>query len=241
MGPRGELNGRIASFPGGLIVFVLVFAGVRSADAQTGRVRLEQSRIYFEYNSTARDFGVQVSLDGEQWKNLSITRPGGDAIFRVAGKGELRDVGLTELFFEGEEPSLDDVPVDEFLAKFPEGKYRFTGKTVAGEDLIGAGTLSHAVPEGPSNVSTAEANGTLVISWDPVTSSAAGFPARSVEIVGYQVIVDPFQVTLPASATRVTLPPEFFQSLEPGTHDLEVLAIEKSGNQTITESTFDTQ
>ncbi len=58
------------------------------------------------------------------------------------------------------------------------------------------------------------------------------------EIVAHQVIVDTFQVTLEEPAASVTLPPEFVESLEPGVHDFEVLAIEEGGNQTITEGTF---
>ena len=38
----------------------------------------------------------------------------------------------------------------------------------------------------------------------------------------------------------MTLPPEFVGGLEAGVHNFEVLAIEQSGNQTITESTFTT-
>jgi hypothetical protein len=53
------------------------------------------------------------------------------------------------------------------------------------------------------------------------------------------VIVEKFLITLPASKTRVTVPPEF---LEPNTVYLfEVLAIEEGGNQTITESSFETE
>jgi hypothetical protein len=59
--------------------------------------------------------------------------------------------------------------------------------------------------------------------------------------VGYQVIVGSFQVTLPASSREVTLPREFVASLGRGTHDFKVLAIDATGNQTITEGTFDTQ
>jgi hypothetical protein len=45
-----------------------------------------------------------------------------------------------------------------------------------------------------------------------------------------------FSVDLPASTTSVTVPAEF---LEPGTqYKVEVLAIEASGNQTITEVEF---
>jgi hypothetical protein len=48
-------------------------------------------------------------------------------------------------------------------------------------------------------------------------------------------------VNLPGTATQVTLPPEFVASLAPGEHPFEVLAIEASGNQTITEGSFTTE
>ena len=73
----------------------------------------------------------------------------------------------------------------------------------------------------------------VVIQWNPVPN-----PTGS-KIVGYQVIVGDFAVTLPATKTRVTVPPEY---LEPGTeYDFEILAIESSGNQTIRQSSFETQ
>jgi hypothetical protein len=37
---------------------------------------------------------------------------------------------------------------------------------------------------------------------------------------------------------KVTVPPEFVASLPSGSNQFEVLAIEASGNQTITEGTF---
>jgi hypothetical protein len=79
---------------------------------------------------------------------------------------------------------------------------------------------------------------TVTIHWTQVTSPPPGFPNEAIQIAGYQIIVDSFQVTLPASSTEVTLPREFVQSLQPGTHGFEVLAIEAGGNQTITASSF---
>jgi hypothetical protein len=45
-------------------------------------------------------------------------------------------------------------------------------------------------------------------------------------------------VTVPASKTRVTVPREYYQSLPSGTHAFEVLAIDESGNETITDGFF---
>jgi hypothetical protein len=132
--------------------------------------------------------------------------------------------------------TADDVPIDELLALFPEGQYKFFGQTVEEKRLVGTATLTHAVPAEPSNVSARVGPGnTLIISWDAITDSAAGFPDKSINIVGYQVIVAAFQVTVPATITSVTVSPEFVASLAPGDHPFAVLVIEAGRNQTITE------
>lgn len=197
----------------------------------------EQARIFIEYNSTDNDLGFHVFLDGEDWKTLKIVNPAGRTIMEVNGRGAFRDLGLTELFFEGAEPSLDDVPLEELLALFPEGNYQFSGTTVDGEQLNSTAELTYAVPDGPVVFSRVD-DDKVVIGWQRVTGPADILPDEEVEIAGYQVIVGSFQVTLPASARRVTLPREYVGSLEPGVQDFEVLAIEEGGNQTISSSTF---
>ncbi|MGH2651879.1 MAG: hypothetical protein ACRDHK_11800, partial [Actinomycetota bacterium] len=195
--------------------------------------KLSESRIYIEYNSSAKDLGFHVSLDGEDWTSLKIINPAGVTVFEVTGRGAYNELGMTELFFEGAEPSLDEFPLADLLALFPEGRYQFIGVTVRGGRVSGTGTLTLAVPDGPS-VSAEVGDDAVVIRWDPVTGPPEGFPDRKMEIAGYQILVDPFQVTLPATSTQVTLPREFVESLPPGEHPFEVLAIEAGGNQTIT-------
>jgi len=196
--------------------------------------KLSIARIYIEYNASANDLGFHVFLDGEDWKDIAIVNPSGTPIFMVEGSGPYAELGMTELFFEGAEPSLDDVPLNQLLGLFPEGRYRFTGNTVDDAPIGANATLSHAVPAAPT-VSWQVVGNSITISWLPVVGTPSGFPARAIDIAGYQVIVDPFQVTLPDTATRVTLPPEFAASLGRGRHPFEVLAIDVSGNQTITE------
>jgi hypothetical protein len=198
------------------------------------------SRIYIEYNSSANDLGFHVSLDGEDWKTLKIINPAGVTVLDMSGKGPYANLGLTELFFEGAEPNLDDFPLNQLLALFPEGQYKFTGLTVGGTRISGTGVLSHAVPSGPV-VSSEVTDDSVVIRWEEVTDFPTGFPNRRIQIVGYQVLVDPFAVTLPASARQVTLPEEFVESLSRGEHPFEVLAIDVSGNQSITEGSFATE
>jgi hypothetical protein len=223
-----------------LVATVALIVGVTDAAAKTKKtVNFSIAKVFFEYNSTANDLGVHVFLDGEDWRELKIVNPKGRTIFEVEGRGPYRDLGMTELFFEGAEPNLADVPLEELLAKFPSGDYQLVGRTVDGKRIVGTATLTHAIPAGPSNVSAAVGPGdSLVISWDAVTGPPAGFPDEPIVIVGYQVIVEAFQVTVPATQLTVTVSPEFVASLGSGTHLFEVLAIEAGGNQTITEGSF---
>ena len=225
-----------------LAALVALIVGVTSPEAWAAKKKLALgiSRIYWEYNSSANDLGVHVSLDGEDWRKLKIINPAGRTIFEVEGRGPYRQLGMTELFFEGAEPNLDDFPLENLLARFPEGTYRFTGRTVDGDAIAGTGQFTHAIPAGPTNVMAALNGNSLVISWNPVTGPPDGFPDLPITIVGYQVIVGSFQVTIPATTTplQVTVPPEFVASLPSGENLFEVLAIEAGGNQTITEGSF---
>jgi hypothetical protein len=232
---------RRTSIGGILSVFLAAMTGVGPAavPAQPEQVELEIARIFIEYNFSGNDLGFHVFLDGEDWTDLKISDPTGTKIFDVSGKGGYANLGLTELFFEGAEPNLSDVPVADLLALFPEGEYTFIGKTVDNQKIVGTATLTHNVPDAPTVSTQAAACGnTIDITWTPVNGPAAILPGGTVEIVGYQVIVGSFQVTVPANVTSVTVPEQFYQSLESGVQDFEVLAIDVSGNQTIREGTF---
>jgi hypothetical protein len=235
------------------IAALIVVAPAPKARAKKRGIPFEASRIIIEFNSTARDVGIQVFLDGEAWKEVQIVGPDGK-ITEIKGKGNMRNIGLSELFFEGDEPSLEDLPLDQFLALFPEGEYKFFGKGVEGEALRGTATFTHVIPCGPEIVSPTEGEeldpNNIVIKWNAVPhkvnlATGACDEASKIEILGYQVTVErenplrTFSVDLPAAVTRVGVPRTF---LEPGTeYKIEVLAIEPGRNQTITESFFCTE
>jgi hypothetical protein len=209
--------------------------------APGGVVPFPEARIFIEYNASANDLGFHVFLDAEHWEEVQIVHPNGSTIMTVEGEGGFGDLGLTELFFEGAEPNLDDVPLAVLLGLFPEGRYTFRGEQVDGVRLLSRPRLSHAIPAAPEVDAEVE-DDTVTISWTTVSTPPPGFPNRPIDVVAYQVIVGSFQVTLPASdddEMSLTLPPEFVASLEPGEQLFEVLAIEKSGNQTITEGDFE--
>jgi hypothetical protein len=203
-------------------------------------IPLDDATMIIEVNSTDGDAGLQVFLDGEPWRSIEVRSPDGRKILALNAKGQLRGHGLTELFSESNEPSFEDMRLEEFLALFQEGEYLFSGTTVEGDRLTGTATLSHDIPAGPVIVSPEDgavvSPDALVVEWEPVTEPAG------IDIAGYQVVVereDPlrvFQVTLPSTATSVTVPSEFLEAATD--YKVEVLAIEANGNQTITENAF---
>jgi hypothetical protein len=239
---NSRMKKRVVAVVAVLMLLSALALSSNGAGADVRTVPLEDVSMIVEVNSTDGDAGLQLFLDGEAWRSIQVRSPEGRKIFDVAGGGQLKKLGLTELFWESEEPSFDEMPLEEFLALFPEGEYTFSGKTVDGERLAGSALFSHDIPSGPVVVSPEEGSvvpaDAAVVVWEPAAEPAG------IDIVGFQVIVEredearTFQVDLPATATRVTIPPEF---LEANTgYKVEVLAIEASGNQTITEVSFQT-
>jgi hypothetical protein len=218
---------------------------------------LAEAKLNIEHNATDEDTGFQGFLDSDGWKRLEVTGPDG-LVLTLEGQGALGNLGLTELFFESVEPENADVPVEDVLGMLPEGEYIIEGTGIeAGErtgPTRGVALLTHTIPAGPELVSPEEdevvsADDELVVRWRPVTETIDGQP---VEIIAYQLIIEKdaephphmigifgLSMHLPADVTEVTIPGEF---LEPGTdYSWEVLAIEESGNQTISESAFSTR
>jgi Fibronectin type III domain len=232
--------------PAVLVATLGILLAAMSGRAWAGKktIPFEDARIRIEVNATDGDSGLHILLDADEgWRWVHIFDPKGRMIFHVAGGGSIRKTGLTELFLESAEPGFDELPLDEFLKRFPEGEYRLVGKTIEGNTLSGKATLTHAIPDGP--VILGPANGSVqnpsstVISWQPVPD-----PAGS-QIVRYEVIVtqeDPapprvLDAVLPATVHSMTVPSAF---LLPGgiEYKFEVLAIEAGGNQTLSESAF---
>ena len=214
-------------------------------------IPFEDTKIIIETNATAGDAGIQISVDATGWKRLEVFDPNGQKIVDVRGSGSVGKQGVTELFFESAEPSFEEQTLDELFALFPEGNYIFKGTTVDGKTLDGKATFKHNIPAGPEIVSPAEGavlnpNEPVVIDWEPVTDPFPGTDSV-IDIVGYQVIVERvkpqplvvYSVNLPATVTQVTVSPEFIQAN--ADYNFEVLAIEASGNQTISEGNFKTQ
>jgi hypothetical protein len=219
-------------------------AATSPAGSSGEAVPFKSATLIVEINDTDGDAGLQIFLDHDAWRAISITRPDGTRIVDFRTESELTNYGLTELFSESSEPPFTEVPLEEFQALFPEGDYLVEGETITGERIESTVPLSHAFPAGPEITSPEEdstvAPGELVVRWEPLA------PVDGVEIVAYEVVVvtesEPsrsLEADLPATATEMRIPAEF---MEPGTEfKAEVLAIEASGNKTLTEVAFSTE
>jgi len=219
-------------------------------------VPLKETKLIIEHNATDRDTGFQAFVDSEGWQRLELIGPQG-VVLRFEGKGELGELGLTELFFETVEPENAAKPIAELLEDLPAGTYTFKGRAMAdgeaGGEILGTAQLSHEIPAGPPLLAP-PANATVpvaevVLRWGAVTQTIAG---RPIEIVAYQLIVerktDPhptmigkwgLSAYLPPTTTALALPAGL---LAPGTdYEWEVLAIAANGNQTLCSSRFRTQ
>jgi hypothetical protein len=215
-----------------------VTALVASASAPV--VEFKRAQLRVEVNSTDGDAGFQIDLDHEPWRSVTLRTPDGQKILDVINLGVLRGYGLTELFSESSEPPFTEFPLAQFKKLFPEGDYVLEGVAIDGTLMRSIVTLTHDFPAGPK-ITAPIADSTvgadeLVVRWKSVTRPAG------IKIVAYEVLVvsdaDPvrvFSVDLPANATSVAVPAEF---LLDGDYKVEVLAIEKSGNQSLSEIAF---
>ena len=224
-----------------LLVLLALSATLPASTAGAGArtIPFADARLKIEVNATDGDAGLQVFLDGEPWRAVSLYHPDGRKLLDITAKGRLKNYGLTELFSESSEPSFDVFPLEKFKRLFPEGIYTFRGTTIDGTHLLSSVRLTHDIPHGPRILRPRDdaevPRRDLVVAWRPVRTPG-------VDIVGYQVVVtreEPLRVLsvdLPARARRLPVPAAFLQR---GTeYKAEVLAIEKSGNQTLTEIAF---
>jgi hypothetical protein len=210
-------------------------AGGGPGAAERKPLKYAEANLFIETNATDGDIGLQLFMDAEAWDSFRLYDPKGRKLIQEAStEGRLEGWGLTEYFFETEEPSFDEVSIRQFKKQFPAGTYTFRGQTVDGRKLVGSDRLSHLIPEGPVITSPTEGavldRNAVVVSWEPVTKPSG------VKIASYEVIVEQgdrdLDLRLPPEVTSVSISPEF---LIPGKKVLgEVLAKEKSGNQTIT-------
>lgn len=189
-----------------------------------------ETKVLVEINATDGDIGFHVLLDADAWRRVTIDDPGGKRLFQEKAKGALAEQGLTENFFESDEPLCsaelveeeDDVVVTlaEFQQRFPPGDYILTGDSNEGDTLTDTATLTYNLPaapdiedfDGTGNVPTSDAE----IFWDAGDDlGECPFddlipPPGSIQEVGWEVVVEPAdeEAVSPLRVFSVQLPPE---------------------------------
>jgi hypothetical protein len=231
----------------------------------------DAANIHFETNATDCDMGAQMFFDSPGVTEMTVKDPSGHVVYSVHTFEGMADVGgLTESFLEGVEPQItqllnqldcdraSDEPLmslQELFADWPAGTYRFQG-SAGGTDFESTAVLSHKIPAGPNVTAPEEGDIVrddlpLLVTWNKVTTPI--IPSLGpVEIIGYHVVIEdesgptlpgPIVLTFDADVRRdvtsLRVPAQYL--LPNRVYSLEVLATEKSGNQTLTGVIFCTR
>ena len=245
-----------------LVPILALVLGILSPNCLAAEIEFDEAEIFFEFNSTDKDLGLQIFFDAEGWEEVEVEDPEGDTIFEVENDEGLKEIGSTEVSTESEEPELCEedecepgeleAAIADFQSKFLEGTYRFKGETIEGDDLAGEAELAYELPTAP--VITFPGEGDLpeegedyIITWTQ--------PFGGPDILGYEIVaelvveVDGDERTLVntgmflAGATQFTVSPEFVDQIIAAEDDgnlvefkAEVIARAVNLNKTITES-----
>lgn len=204
-------------------------------------IELDEAEVFIEFNSTDDDRGIQFFWDGEPWKWMRVKNGCRQAVLDVIAQRNVSAQGLTEGFFESAEPTSEELTADEFLARFPEGDYKFWGKTLDGCRLVGEAELTHDLPipveldiDFPSIEWTQPEGGPDVVGYEVVVELVV------LEDGDERVFVD--TATFPGTVYEFEVSPQFQDLIEEAEDaetieelKVEVIATEASGNKTITE------
>lgn len=158
------MNGRINKHPTSLLVAgtALIWAGssgVVTATEPCGD--FGECKALIEINSSDGDIGFHFLMDGDDLNSARIRDPNGTKVFEDQAKGPLREQKLTETFAESAEPLCwmnpdadpedweDIVTLDEFLDRWADGTYTFSGMSDEGEKSEGETELTFELPAAP--------------------------------------------------------------------------------------------
>jgi hypothetical protein len=246
------------------VALIVAALAITAANAAPPPLPFKLTNIHFETNASACDMGIQIAFDTEGVTQGAVEDPSGRVVYSFGAARRLEGThDVTEGFTErveppiidleqalGCEPSDDAIPMRSLLAAWPAGTYEFEG--VSGQqEFEGIANLNHKIPAGPVILSPKDGaivpdDAPLLVSWRKVTGPI--LPSLGpVTIVGYHaLVVDITQPTLPPGKLKTSLDADLSsaetsflvpkQYLEPNRiYELEILATEAGGNQTITE------
>lgn len=119
------------------------FVGQSAAGQPKPCDEFSELRMTLERNATDGDTEVVLFAKGqdEGLRRLAISGPDGRHVSTLRGAGKRRGIGIREFNLESAEPP----DLGAVLRSFPEGVYRFEGRTVSGACLQGQAPLSHRI------------------------------------------------------------------------------------------------
>ena len=243
---------------------LMVMSSQAGLGQEAGELPFSEAQLYFELNHTDGDLGIHGLIDGDAWKSLEIEGPGEQLLMNVWIRGSLRKQGMTEIFFESDEPSFDELSPAAFFKRFPQGIYEIEGITLEDDELEAEIRLSHVMAGPPGGIkvngknSAVNCDATLpvvsepvTLDWNAVTRShpTVGTPNVNVTVLKYEVVgeieregqnpdVLVFSADLPRNVTVFEFP-ESFTALADGEMKFEIVTKLTNGNQTAVESCFE--
>jgi len=160
------------------------------------------------YSASDDDAEILIRATGvDPISRVHIVGPGGT----VRLKATFRDgdrLGQADVHFDTPEPSLEDL-----MQAYPEGEYRFLGRTAAGEKLAGVAELSYALLPAPTILfpldgETGVPTKDLEVRWSVPVAVAPERVLLQVEDEKEKVALS---IDLPGDVKRFTLPNDWLQ------------------------------
>ena len=196
----------------------------------------DTAEIYVERNATDGDTEIVIEAVGgdEGLCHFRVIAPGGREIFHF-DSNDRSTGGLREFLVESPEP-----PGDAILAAYPEGLYRFRGRTCEGQGFAGADWLAHRVPAAtvitsPPADSEVDGDNGVVIAWSAVPGVAEYILELENESANPE---QSLTLNLPADTTRFRVPAHWIAN--GAEYQVGVATVARNGNVVFTEIQFTT-
>jgi hypothetical protein len=191
--------------------------------------------MFYQFSATDEDAEVTIGIETPDHPidSLVILAPNGRTVADVRSRDRL---GLAEVELESAEPSVEEVQ-----QAYPEGTYRFLGRSVDGHLLHGRTTITHDVVAAPDFFNfgpcgqEVDPRNWVTIMWNLVYGAEGG----------YEIIIEQddtganLRVTQSPDRTSFVIPEGFLAAgLE---YEIEMKSVTAKGNKTSASCEFNTR
>ena len=212
-----------------------------------------QAELFVELNDTDGDLGLHAAIDGGTWTLLEVDDPRDRPLLGIVSTGRLRSQGLTQLAFESQEPSFDELDPATFFRRFPEGVYEIEALAQGGGTFRNEVRLSHVLAAPPQSTVNGQpavpcdapvlpvVASPVLIDWEPVTESHPEIGKTGpVTISRYQFFAEQgdtkLSMDLLPTVTEFEIPASITSA--GGVWKFEIIARTSTNNNTAIESCF---